>query len=166
MKTKVPKRIMDKRGNIQDIALLIVGLFIFGVVAFIAFEVFSDIDDMGLTSSTTGNNTMSQARNWFGGLGITFLWVFGLLTLGVVVSAFFIDTHPIFLFGGGILIFMFIVVVATGLSDSFDEFSEISDMSEANSSLGIIPAIFARLPIFALVVGVLIVVALYAKSRA
>src|SRR3990167_10461598 len=110
---------MNRRGNIQDIALIVVSLFIFALVIFIAFGIFKDVENSGLTTSTAGNTTMSQFRGWMENLGSLFVWVAALMSAGVVVLAFFLRDHPVYLFFGGILIFMFIVVVATGLSDTF-----------------------------------------------
>lgn len=158
---------MNKRGNLADILLFPAIIFAMGVTLFIIYFMWTRLQtplNDAISPTWTGSTTyFSQVR---GGLQ-TFDSVFPFYMMGsilfILISAFFIKSHPIFFF---ISIFLFIIAILLGAilanvhRDAIrtnPEFASVVDDFSTTSYL------INRLPIITLVVGIVTAVILFSK---
>lgn len=158
-----------KRGNLAlGIILVIIVLVIFGIVSFIGKVVTSEMNDAIQLDDDLPQNSkdvMAQQNTQWGGLfdGI-FLGVFVLFWLGLVLSSFLIDTHPVF-FVLTLVMMIFIFMVAAFAGNVYEELTTDGDFEQYRPSFPATNWIFSHM--LELIIGVFFTsaVALYAKSR-
>lgn len=113
----------SKKGDVTDILslgiitfILIVGFFI---IAYIVPFITSGLSTAGLNNTVEGANAINKLND-FGVNGIQrgMFWLFIGLCIGVLISSFYVDTHPVWLF---LYIMMLIVavIVAGYLSNAY-----------------------------------------------
>lgn len=158
---------MNKRGSLEfiivAIVLLILGLSWF----FIQYTSNSITTDLTADDTLTAdgkamliNNGVSMNQVWDYGFGFIF---FGLL-LEIIVSSYFIDTHPAF-FVAGLILFTFVVFVGANITNVFDDTISDSDFLALNNNFPVMIFIMDNL-VMELIVGfVFMSIVLYGKSR-
>lgn len=157
------KRI-NKRGQIQDYVLIIVVLFMFAVATYIGAIIIDEFDDSNFTSSQVGNDTIASGVALFESFDSLFLYAFVFLGFATIASALFIRTHPLFFFIGGLLIIVFVLIIASGFNDAFAEVQSDPEFDEIRSDYGIMNHIFSNLEIYILVFFGLMIIALWGKG--
>ena len=104
---------MNKKGDILDLLTFVIVLFILVAIMFIiSFTVpyiTNGMKTAGLNNSNEGVNAIEKLET-FGTTGIQkgVFWVFIALCISVLISSFYADTHPIWMF---LYIFFLIVTV-------------------------------------------------------
>lgn len=151
------------KGSLQDIA--VIGFILFATsmvlmvlyVALNAFFASAPLQANAVTASlgTTGLNTMVI----FGNMFVFLLFGFGLAS---VISSFYTDTHPVF-FIFSIFIFAICVAVVGIFSDTFIEFASTGVLLPVAAEFVLMVDVMTNLPTLMTILGVLILVALYAK---
>lgn len=90
-----------KRGNMAlEMVVVLVVLFIFSIVGLLIYNTFSDLAVDVMEDFTDENATASlekQVDEFPGFLDGAFVMILGLLWMGSLALAFFIDSHPVFL---------------------------------------------------------------------
>lgn len=95
--------IKRKNGDITDSLALLITLFILGIglfiLAWIIPQIATGLSSAGLNSTTEGTNAINQLSD-FGMNGIQrgFFWLFIGLCIAELISAFYVNSHPIWLF--------------------------------------------------------------------
>lgn len=159
---------MNKKGDIQDLVTLIVvivGFAIAGILAYKFMGEFNDqvADDDVLTNHSKEILTTAEGRMpgvFDGGLLVVLI----LFTIVMLISAWYIDTHPAIFIIAFILVIA-IVVVAGALSHSFEEFTQTPEMINATSDFPISVFVLDNLPVLVFVIGVALVIVLFAKFK-
>lgn len=154
----------DKRGQFVSAITIVVSLFLFGLVAYLALFIGRELDAADFTESQAANDSLASGISFFESLDSLFLWVFILFGFVVMGSAFFLRTHPIFLFIGGLIIVIFTLIVAAGFSDAFVEIENSSDFNTVKDDFGIMNHIWENMPTYILVIFGIMIVALFAKG--
>lgn len=151
------------RGQVMELIIVFVILFIGFVGLLIGSEVYDKIVDSGKWPTTTvGNSTKVATESTFDVLdyGLVFLAV-GLIAT-IVIAAFFINVHPIF-FIVSIVVLAIVVMVSAPLSNAFMGFATSDAVSSHADEYSAATHAVGAIPIFAVVGGILIIIALYAK---
>ena len=157
-----------KRGFVGDVLMIMILLFITGVVIMAAYLTLSSIntafqgkDEMGTTAKKiVADSTSSYINTWDG----IFAFLFIGLSIAAVIGAYMIDTHPIFLIFALVLIGIFIVIGAV-ISNAYYEVESASPFNTYADQFRIMHYINNHWPFYVLIEGVLIVLALYGKTR-
>lgn len=158
---------MQKRGDITDmlvfvivIFILAIGLFIF---AFIIPEIADGLNSAGMNSSTEGAAAITSMGT-FGTVTIQrgFVLLFMGLMASTMITSFFARTHPIFLF-----LYIFIlglsVFIGVYLGSAYNQMVESPVFADTLASQGLINLIMSHLLTITLVVGVLSMIIVFAK---
>jgi len=157
----------NKQGSMLDMTMVLVALFVFAFVTVLMFNVY-DRYTTGMTSDPTINNTVSdhvesQAFATFDTLDFVYAFLLILFTILTVVSAFAVRSYPVF-FVINIVMLVILVLIGAVMGNVYSEL-EAGNTYFDDSTFTIIPFIMQHFPTFLLVVGALLSVAMYAKSR-
>lgn len=161
---------MEKKGNLSDLPFIIVFLFALVIVGYLSYIVVSSFADANITAGSLGNTTvvnqtLAAGVTFFGGtLDSLIFWAAIMLGLALVVSAYFIKTHPVFLFGGGIFVVIFTLIIGSGFSDIMAGITGSSALDSVRGNFAISNALFTNLPLILLFLAGLAMIALYAKG--
>lgn len=154
----------DKRGTIVDVLTAIVAIFAFAVVTLVAFTLYNKwnaaVNDNNMSQAskdimtqTSGEKTILDNFILFALFGLAFM---------AMISAYFIDTHPVF-FWISIIILVIIIVLATVLSNTY---STIEASETLNSTAAEFPKtsyVVNHLPLFVVGMGIIVLIIMYAK---
>lgn len=153
----------------RDVALVGVVVFALGIGFLSLHYMFNTSVDAML--ATEQINESSSAVDVFGSAkAVTerLDWVvFGIfmgLVLAMLISAWFIPGHPIFMFVYFVAVLV-IVVVGAVLSNAWDTFSGTVPIDSSKSSFGITNHLLNNLPLYLSVAGFLGMVILFGKPR-
>ncbi len=158
---------MNKKAFVGDIVAL--GAIIFVVVMFImiSHSILKDFQE-GSGDTLIDTDTAKQI-NQSGFRAITALdnaviFMIIALFLFAVISSFFIRTHPV-VFVGAIGALIIAVILAVIFSNVYDEVADAGSFSDFESDYTNIPFVLNNFPLFVLIMGALIILAIYAKER-
>lgn len=155
----------NKKGNIVDIIYISVFLFVFALVLVLSKSIMTDFNDSNMFHSDTAKEVFSENYNDYDGLfNSIFLMVVIGMSIGIVVSAFFINTHPLFYFVA-IFIFAISMMISAIFSNTFSEITSDSILSASISGLPFVSHILAYFPYFMLIISIMIAILLYAKGQ-
>lgn len=160
---------MNKKGGAMDIFFIMMIIFVFALMSIIAltfYDKYTEGIEGNAAFNTTWNDdieTQSRATLLSFDAILPFLML-GLLIV-VIVSSFYIRTHPLFFFIS-LFILILAIVVAAIFSNVFTNIVEgQSDFQSSSANFTIITYIMDHLPSFIMLIGGLLLVILYAKSR-
>lgn len=156
-----------KKGDITDMLVFVIVLFILAVGLFIfayTIPTIADgLNDAGLNNSVEGANAITEMSN-VGTITIQrgfFLLFMGLMA-GTMISAFFVRTHPIFLFL--YIIFLAIsIFIGTYFGNAYDTLTEIDIFASTLGSQTLINLVMDNLIKITLGVGALSMIIVFAK---
>jgi flagellar biosynthesis protein FlhB len=158
----------SKKGNaVVDTILVIVFLFGFAIFSVTGYVIYSNIQSDLVTSvdnqeaKDLANDLNTNYPLWFDG---AFIMAFVLLWLFVLGASLFVDTHPMF-FVLAILMFVFVIVVAAVLSNSFEEIGDEQEYQAIQSDFAKTFYIMDHLVEFTMAIIFSIGGVLYGKSR-
>lgn len=161
---------MNKRGDVGDFVIMIISVFVIGLMIYLGANVWDKVDDQ-LKNSTVLNDTYT---NYTGSLakveaGINIMdplfavFFFGFY-LTILVSVFFLDTHPGYMVFG-VIFFIITLLLAMVFSDVFVSMADSNELTNQTSAFPITHFTMANLPIFLVVMGFIFFIVLYASKR-
>jgi hypothetical protein len=158
----------NKRGNaVIDGATLVVLFVIFGLASIFGYMIFDDLNTniIGEFTDQEAKDTGERLHATFPGLmdGL-FLFAFILFVIFVVVSVFFLDTHPVF-FIISVVMLLGVFVAGMLLSDSFGEIMTDGDVAPYADEFPKITWIMSHLVELIIGISFLTMIALFAKYR-
>lgn len=151
------------KGSVLDLFYVIAILFGLGIALFIGAMLQSKWDEATDFTGTAQSIIEESGK----AVGVFDKILFGLFlgsAISTFVLAFQIRTHPIFFFFSLFLLVMSILVSAQ-VSNAFDRFINATQMTGYKSKFPITIHIFEKFPLYILLIGVLIILALYAKFK-
>lgn len=126
-------RFKQKKGDAVDMLIIVISIFFLSII-FLTYWYFTTTTATAL-ASTPINTTETQAGiaslNMLGTTGASngFIMIFGALILGLLLSSFFIDQHPIFI-PIYIVLLIVTIIMAVFLGNAY---AQITDPSIANN---------------------------------
>lgn len=160
-------RIQFKKGDLPDILIWLITIFILAiglfVFAYVIPTIGSGLGDAGLNQSAEGLNAINSFSN-IGTITIQrgFFLLFSGLMMGVMISSFLIRTHPIFIF----LYIFFLgisVLLSTYFSNAFESLTSQEIFSSTLGTQGLISVVMNNLPKITLGIGALSLIIIFAK---
>jgi len=153
------------------VEVVIVGviLLVFAIATLFAYDFFGDImsdvvDDPDISASATGpsEGLLSQYPGMF---DTAFVIILTVLWIATIISAFQIDTYPVFF---GISVFALIVslVVAPVLGNAYEDTFSDDTVSTLPDSFPAIHYVMTHILQISILIGGSVLVALFAKARA
>jgi len=159
----------NKQGDFQSIMILIAIIFVIAIVAIIFSKVFLMITSELKTQpefSNTTIDTIEVVEDKTIPL-LDFLIFFSLIALmvGLIISSIYINVHP-----AVIMIFIIALVLAIFLggqiANIYSEITTDAELSATSSQFDFTNAILGQhLPIIIAVIGTIVIIILYGKSR-
>lgn len=164
MKTRKCGIFNSKKGNLQDLIVIPVFLFIIAFSFVIGFYIYGEMNtEIQATSMTTTSKTMfsDNYSSYTGTFDGIFLFVMVGLGLTVIVSSFFIKAHPIFYFAS-LIVYAFITVISAIFSNAYEDLMGTTLLA-ASSGFPIINNILTNLPYYCMGISFVVAIVLYAK---
>ena len=158
-----------KNGDITDMFVFLVTVFILGIglfiLAFVTPEIADGLRSGGLNDTSEGAQAIQTVSD-IGTITIQrgFFFLFVGLIISVMITSFFANTHPIFLF----LYILFLgvsIFLATFLGNAYELVAGTSIFSDTLQSQTLINLVLNNIVIIVLAVGALSFVIVFAKFR-
>lgn len=151
------------KGNVMDLILISVILIVAGLSILIAYTVFEPIYSMEpFASNPTIVDSWTTQKASLAILANSFIIIFIVFSLATAISAFFTDTHPVF-FVFSILMLAICVMIISIFADMFLELAAHSLLLPAAAEFTLMIETVANMRILSLIMGAVIIIALYAK---
>jgi len=161
----------NKRGDVGDFVLMIVSVFIIGLMFFVGGKVWTEfnaniVDNEDIMDNNAVNMTaeLAQIDASFNILDPMFAVFFFGFFLTLLVSIFYIDSHPGFMVFG-ILLFIIIIFVGMIMSDAWATIASSEQLSGEQVNFPITYHLMTNLPIYLLIMGFIFFILLYATRR-
>lgn len=161
-------KLLNKRGSILDILILIVVVFGLSIILLIGSKISTEMNKSLQQNPMMTNNSKTMLQEsvdrfvpLFDGVFITVL-VF--LFLAIIIGAYYVDTHPaIFIFS---IILMGIFVMLAGIfANVYDTAANSTELSVEAAKFTFIPAIMHNFVIVITIMGFVVLIVLYSKMR-
>lgn len=153
------------KGNIQDIPVIAVILFATGIcVMFLYLILSSFLSDPVFSGNAAAAATLTTGMSSLVILGNSFIFLFVGFGIASVIASFYTETHPIF-FIFSIFTFAICVIVVAIFSDVFVEMASSGVLLPVAAEFTIMVDTMTNLKTLAIGLGVVILVALYAKRN-
>ena len=159
----------NRRGFVGDILMLAIFMFVLGLTIMVGYLTLSSVNTQFQSQAsigTVGQGIVNDATNKYTGL-----WdgIFGFLLVGLslaaIISAYFVDTHPI-LFPMMLIVLAAYIVVSGALANAYFAVESASAFSSFAENFRLMHYIMTHLAYYVAIQGFLIFVALFAKTGA
>jgi len=158
---------MNKKGSVIDLLYILIAIFVMALVIIVGYKMFSDVtseiaemhpDSVAAQTTATTLPNMYLAYN---GLFMV-IFVFGMLA--AIVSALFVNTHPVFGVVSIILMILFTFFAAV-LGNAYQDFETSSEIADDASQFTMVSYFWAHAPKIMLFGLAIVIIVLYAKTR-
>lgn len=137
--------------------------FILYISHIVGREFINGIDSNGLLNNADGREVASYTLSSINGMDYVFIIVLIGMIIYMIVSASALDTHPAFFIAGLIMLAIFLVI-SFGIANSFQSLSASNDFVNESDTFAGMTFILNNYPIFLLGIGLIVLVALFAKG--
>jgi len=157
----------NKKGDFTGVIYLLVSISTFAIflliVGYIAIEV-SDKVENKLGSDIKEVNDSFQATTNVAQNTLSTIWyvMFGGLLLGLLITAWYMPTHPV-LVAPFIILLLIAIILGVAMSNSYEKLHDVEQLEDTAESQSSIYFMMSNLPYIALVIGVLGMIITFAK---
>jgi hypothetical protein len=161
---------LNKKGSFgsDTLVMVVMGLFLFGLFMFVGHKIFNeindDLQDNFFEDSPESKEIMRNGSNLINGFDMLFIMVLVLIMIGLIVSVYFIDSHPIF-FAVSLVIFLAVLTIGAVLSDVFNDISSNAIFANETATYPMTVFVFNNFPLVILIMGAIVTIMLFAKAR-
>ena len=159
----------DKKGDLTGVLYLIVMISVFAFFLLIVGYIGNKINTEVKSQINSSDERINQAFDYGAGVSLntlSALWyiIFGGLLLGLIVTAWYMPTYPVFV---PVFIFLLIIAIIVGvaMSNAYEEIYAVGDFEDIASSQTSINFMMCNLPYVALIVGVMGLIITFAKPK-
>jgi len=157
--------------SVLDLLVIMVWLFVFAICIFVGFEIMNTLTgDADMEAAIDDPQSWAHMDNTFGlvkALDGIFVFVVFMLFLAVILSAFYIKTHPAF-FIISIVLLLIIITISASFSNAFGDF-----VNSTSTTTGVpmdtqypgIYAIFSNLPTILFIFSIILIIVMYGKTQ-
>lgn len=161
----------DKKGDaISLIISLVIIIFVLIIISLFFSKFFLAVVSEMKTQDHFQNNTAAQEsftaveQKTIPFLDYLIMFSFISIIIGLIISSIYIDTHPAF-FVVFIIILIFAIILAGIFSNVMNEIGSTSELSSTYSQFKFTSLIINHFPLMIFVVGMIVAIVLYGKSR-
>lgn len=156
------------RGSILDLPLIIIGVFMIGIIVLISGVVIDEFQNQTADFATSSNNTFDQdiinkGRDALSTFDYAIMFIVMALGLATIIFGYFIQTHPIF-FAFSLILLILFVIIAVFFTNAFGEFIKVDPISTQIDNFPLMNDVMNNLPLLITGIGILVLIAMYAKS--
>jgi len=159
----------NKKGDFTGMLYLIVSISAFAffllLAGYISKEISTEMQDKINSSRTEINQAFEATTNVATGtLSAVWYVMFGGMLIGLVITAWYMPTKPIFV---PIFIILLVVTVIVGvaLSNAYEKLYEFDTLSEIADTQGSINFIMSNLPYVGFIIGLIALIVTFAKPK-
>ncbi len=157
----------DKKGDLPDMLIFLITIFVFAIglliLAFVIPLISDGLNTAALNQSAEGRGVIEEiAQLGNQGLQRGFLFLFVGFIAGLMISSFLVRTHPIFMF----LYILFLgltVFLGTFLGNAFEQVVTSPALAATAADQGLITIVMQNIVLISLVVGALSMIIIFAK---
>ena len=158
------KYAIGKRGSMQDILYIMVGLFILSVVILVVYKVSYGLNTEFQASSkitTEGKASHQQITSMFPGtIDNSFLFIVVFLSIGTLIFATMVRVHPIFI-PIFIIALIFTIFFSSIFSNAYQEIAANAEFSALAAEMTFTHQIMTTLPFVVGIIGALLAIVMY-----
>lgn len=147
-----------------DQLLAILMLLAFSISLLFGLYFMTELQNQEVFKDTIAEAEIAQVRGYI----VSFNGWFPILIIGVfagiLVSAYFVDTHPIFLVVS-VVVLLFVLVLVNGFVDMFNEVASSAQFAGVVDELPLVVAAWEIMPMILLVFSAITMIILYAKYK-
>lgn len=158
----------NRKGSVSDMIFLGVFIFSFALIGVLGYVIWGNFNDKIQPNDSVSDSAKEFSQSYNTDLLHTLdnmaLIAFIGASLGLVISAFMLGSHPGF-FIVAIIVLAVGVLLAAQLSNVYEEFSAQENISDYADDFTILPFLFDNYPKILLVLGFLLMIAVYAKTQ-
>lgn len=162
------KYALGKRGSIQDILYIMVGLFILSMVILVVYKVSDEINTEFQANSDLPDRSKSshqQITNMFPGvIDNSFLFITVFLSIGALVLAAMVRIHPIFI-PIFIMAWIFLIFFSAIFSNAYQEMAANAEFAALASNMTFMHQVMTTLPFVIGIIGALLAIVMYKAYR-
>ena len=148
--------------ELTDVFLVIGMMFLFGVSIFASDIILSKIVTANNTTQVLNQSILVKGQGTIETFDLTFAIVLIGIGIALLVTAFFIDQHPIFL-PLNIIVFIIVIFVAANISNAFITFAETPAIIDTANKYGNVIYIYQHLPTILMFMMALAMIVGFAK---
>lgn len=159
----------SKKGNLGfDIIIFLGVLFVFGMIIQFTHIIQSDMNDSvqededipTVVKDLSQTSLESNVNMWDN----AFVFVFVMLWIAIIISSFYVDSHPIFLIIS-ILLMIFVIIYGAYMANTYDDFASDEDVIDFSASFPSMNYIFNHLVEFIIAIFITTALALFGKNQ-
>lgn len=160
----------SRKGNaVLDTLVIVVFLFAMAFGGVISYSTFDPLNSEIQNDTTSNNYTKNASGQLFTKFPTLydnlFLMAYGLLIIGVIVSVFYLDTHPIF-FAISVILLIVTFSVTALLANAYDDYiTADASLAIYASSFPFMTWIMTHLLELSIAIGFIILIGLYVKLK-
>lgn len=163
-------KLKNKRGDATSLIVALVVIFVIALVALLAGKVIPQVMSVIKLNPAiaTNNNSVSTLtmveEHTIPWLDYLVLFTFIASVIGLIISSMYIDTHPALMVI--FIIMLVITIIFSGIfANAYTTMGETSALTATYNQFTSTRAIFEHLPMILFVVGLLVIIILYGKSK-
>lgn len=168
MKYNIKHKKMNKKGWINDILYVMVGLFVFALVIFLVYTMFHSYHTSVQNDAAFANPNSQYALNQGEVTLLLFDKLFALavalITIALLISSYYIDTHPVF-YVISLIVAAVLIVFAAQLSNIYDEVRTADGLEDTVAKYPTINLIMQNMPLYIAIMIFLNLIIIYGKVR-
>jgi hypothetical protein len=158
---------MNNKGELSDMLVWVITIFIFAVglfiLAYVSPQIIGGLKTAGLNSSSAASNAIEDTQATLGfTINSGFLILFSGFVMSMLISSFLVRTHPIFIF---LYIFFLIIslILALYVGNAYYDLQNNSVFVDNQDNTSFINTIMNHLVEITLAVGALSLVVMFSK---
>lgn len=158
-----------RKGNaVLDTMTIFLVMIVLAIASIFGYQAFTEINDDLQNDTDIGNFTKNVSGNlhsiYPSLLDNIFLFAFVLIVIGVIISVFLLDTHPILLFVSVILLISVFVAMLL-VSNTYDELMSDSEISVYANQFPYTTWLMTHFLELSIAVGFILLITLFAKVK-
>lgn len=159
---------MNKKGWINDILYIMMGLFVFALTIFFVYKMYNEyniaVNDIPEFQGDTVQHVLDQGQTTLLLFDKLFALAVALVTIVLLISSYYVDTHPVF-YVVSLIVAAVLIVFAGQLANIYDEVRNADGLVEVVAKYPTINFIMSNIPIYIAIMIFLSLIIIYGKVR-
>lgn len=152
------------KGNVEDITIIGIVAIVTGIVIFVVYLFLDQFSGSFGIVGSVAQQPIDQGLDALALMANSFIFVVIAMAMVSVVSAFYTETHPIF-FVFSIIMFGICMIPIVIMSEFFLQFASTGMLLPIAAEFSLFIQLVHDYPTIAVAIGVMIMIALFAKKR-
>lgn len=169
MRKKSGSTSASKRGQaLLDGSYILIVLFSVAIVSILSYSIYSEFNDDIQSDADISANTKAVSQNLNNRTPVTLDYVFFYVLMGLwialIVTSYFIDTHPVW-FVVVLLSMIFVFVAAIALANTYDDIATDADFVSYAADFPLMNWVFNHFLVIFIFIVLSSFITMFAKSR-